>query len=99
LQKWFQILVCNLNIVQCSFSIIVSKSRSFKMAVFWVAAPCRLLWVYHRFRDLYCLHHQGDDLCPLTSEMLVNSYQSTRRYNPEDSHLLSHSLRSSRHIP
>jgi hypothetical protein len=23
-----------------------------------------------------------------TSETLVNSYQSTRRYNPEDSHLL-----------
>jgi hypothetical protein len=26
-----------------------------------------------------------------TSEALVNSYQSTRRYNPEDSHL--HTLR------
>jgi hypothetical protein len=25
-----------------------------------------------------------------TSETLVNSYQSTRRYNPEDSHLHSH---------
>jgi hypothetical protein len=24
-----------------------------------------------------------------TAETLVNSYQSTRRYNPEDSHLLS----------
>jgi hypothetical protein len=27
-----------------------------------VVAPCRLAWVYRRFRDLYCLHHQGDDL-------------------------------------
>jgi hypothetical protein len=25
-----------------------------------------------------------------TSEMLVNFYQTTRRYNPEDSHLRSH---------
>jgi hypothetical protein len=25
-----------------------------------------------------------------TSETLVNFYQTTRRYNPEDSHLLSH---------
>jgi hypothetical protein len=25
-----------------------------------------------------------------TSEMLVNSYQTTRRYNPEDSHLRTH---------
>jgi hypothetical protein len=48
-----------------------------KMAVFWVVAPCRLVRVYRRFRGLYCLHHQGE----------VNSYQSTRRYNPEDGHL------------
>jgi hypothetical protein len=25
-----------------------------------------------------------------TSEMLVSFYQTTRRYNPEDSHLLTH---------
>jgi hypothetical protein len=50
------------------------------MAVFWVVAPCRLARVYRRFGSLYCLHHQAD-------EMLENSYQSTRRYNPEDSHL------------
>jgi hypothetical protein len=25
-----------------------------------------------------------------TSEMLVNFYQTTRRYNPEDSHLRTH---------
>jgi hypothetical protein len=29
------------------------------MAVFWVVAPCRLVWLYQRFRGLYCLHHQG----------------------------------------
>jgi hypothetical protein len=27
-----------------------------------------------------------------TSETLVNFYQTTRRYNPEDSHLCSHSI-------
>jgi hypothetical protein len=26
----------------------------------------------------------------MTSEMLVNFYQTTRRYNPEDSHLRTH---------
>jgi hypothetical protein len=25
-----------------------------KMAAFWVVAPCRLVWVYQRFRGLYC---------------------------------------------
>jgi hypothetical protein len=29
-----------------------------KMAVFCVVSPCRLVWVYQRFRGLYCLHHQ-----------------------------------------
>jgi hypothetical protein len=31
-----------------------------KMAVFWIVAPCRLVWVYKYFRGLYCLHHHGD---------------------------------------
>jgi hypothetical protein len=68
-----------------------------KMAVFWVVAPCRLVEVYQHFRGPCCLHHQGDEwaisLIALmmeaarTSETLVNFYQSTWRYNPEDSHL------------
>jgi hypothetical protein len=29
------------------------------MAVFWVMAPCRLVEVYQRFRNSYCLRHQG----------------------------------------
>jgi hypothetical protein len=44
------------------------------MAVFWVVAPCSLVEVTQRFRGPCCLHPQGDD----------------RRYNPEDSHLLTH---------
>jgi hypothetical protein len=45
-------------------------------AVLWMNAE---IW-----RCPYCLHHQGDEC---HSETSVNSYQSTRRYNPEDSHL------------
>jgi hypothetical protein len=64
------------------------------MAVFWVLAPCNLEDVYQRFRGACCLHHQGDDALMLeaarTSETLANFYQTTWRYNPEDSHLLTH---------
>jgi hypothetical protein len=62
-----------------------------KMDVFWVAAPCSLVEVYQY--STCCLHYQGDEsLIALmmeaasTSETLVNIYQTTRRYNPEDSH-------------
>jgi hypothetical protein len=40
-----------------------------------------------------CLHHQGIALmmeAARTSETLVNFFQTTRRYNPEDSHLRTH---------
>jgi hypothetical protein len=48
-----------------------------KMAVFWFAAPC-LVEVYQHFRDTCCL------------SMLVDFYQSTWHYNPEDCHLHTH---------
>jgi hypothetical protein len=54
---------------------------SVKMAVFWVVAPCSLVVVYQRFRVPCCLHHQGDKFSS------VNFYQTTRSYNPEDTHL------------
>jgi hypothetical protein len=44
------------------------------MAVFWVVAPCRALMME----------------AARTSETLVNFYQTTWRYNPEDSHLRTH---------
>jgi hypothetical protein len=50
------------------------------MAVFWVVAPCSLVEVYQRFRGLMMEAAR-------TSETLVNFYQTTRRYIPEDSHL------------
>jgi hypothetical protein len=71
-----------------------------KMAVFWIVAPCILVEVYQRFRGPCCLHHQGDESLMMTinlmmeaertSETLVNFYQTTQRYNPEDSHLRTH---------
>jgi hypothetical protein len=45
-----------------------------KMAVFWVIAPCSLVALMME--------------AARTSETLVNFYQITRRYNPEDNHPL-----------
>jgi hypothetical protein len=62
-----------------------------KITVFLVAAPCILVEVYRRFRDAYCLHHQGDEYmieAASTSETSVNFYQTTRRNNPEYSRLV-----------
>jgi hypothetical protein len=66
------------------------------MAVFWVVAPGRLVLGYQRLRGQYIVQHQGDQglnammmEAARTSETLVNSYQSTWRYNPKDSHLHS----------
>jgi hypothetical protein len=64
-------------------------SASMKMAVFWVVVPCSLVEVYRRFKGDCCLHHQGAMVMDASSmsETLVNSFQTTRRNNPEDSHL------------
>jgi hypothetical protein len=67
-----------------------------KTAVFWVVAPCSLVEVCQCFRVSCCLHHQDDELlitlmeAARSSEMLANFYQTTRRYNPDDSHLRTH---------
>jgi hypothetical protein len=60
-----------------------------KMAVFWVVAPCSLVEVYQRFRGPFCLHYQIALMMEAarTSETLLNFYQTTQRYSPEDSHL------------
>jgi hypothetical protein len=56
------------------------------MAVVWVVAQCSLVEVYQRFRVLIALMTEA----ARTSETLVNFYQTTRRYNPEDSHIRTH---------
>jgi hypothetical protein len=51
--------------------------QQLRMAVFWVVAPCSLVDL------LIALMMEA----ARTSGTLVNFYQTTRRYNPEDSHL------------
>jgi hypothetical protein len=65
-----------------------------KMAVFWVVAPCSPVEIYQRFRGPVGPDDAGRFALMMeaatTSETLVNFYQTTRRYNPEDSHLRTH---------
>jgi hypothetical protein len=62
---------------------------SVKMDVLCVVAPCSLVEVYKRYRGPCCLHHQISLMMEAarTSETLVNFYQTTWHYNPEDSHV------------
>jgi hypothetical protein len=57
------------------------------MAVFWVAAPCFLVEVFQSLRGACCGLIALMMEAARTSETLVNFCQTTRRYNPEDSHL------------
>jgi hypothetical protein len=52
-----------------------------KMAVFWVVAPCSLVEIDRRFRDAYCLHHQGND-----RNISEDSHLHTRRREILKSH-------------
>jgi hypothetical protein len=64
-----------------------------KSAVFWVVAPCSLEEVNQRFRGLAASIIRAIALmmeAARTSETLVNFYQTTRCYNPEDSTLHTH---------
>jgi hypothetical protein len=54
-----------------------------KRAVFWVVAPCNLIEVTNVSEVFAALTIEA----VRTSETLVNFYQTTRCYNPEDSHL------------
>jgi hypothetical protein len=62
------------------------------MAVFWVEAPCNLLpWLIASYTSNR-FHVRGLLIALMmeaagSSETSVNFYQTTRRYNPEDSHL------------
>jgi hypothetical protein len=56
-----------------------------KIAVFWAVAPCSLVEALAASinRAVIALMMEA----ARTSEKLVNFYQTTRRYTPEDSHL------------
>jgi hypothetical protein len=68
----------------------ISKMRSLlnkKTRAFCDIAPCSIVGVDRRFRDVYCLHHQGDEIALMmeavrTSETSVHFNVTTRRYIP-----------------
>jgi hypothetical protein len=60
------------------FSTMQIINNNTKMAVFWVVAPCTLAMIALMIE------------AARASETLVNFDQTTRRYNPEDSHLRAH---------
>jgi hypothetical protein len=64
---------------ECLVAFEVLTAVSMKIAVFWVVAPCSLVEV---FRAIALMMEAAR-----TSETLVNFYQTTRCYNPEDSNL------------
>jgi hypothetical protein len=56
----------------------VLTAVSMKMAVFWVVEPCRLVWVYRRFGDLYCLHHQDDEWIRARNSVVIRGSKSDK---------------------
>jgi hypothetical protein len=54
----------------------VLTAVAMKMAVCWVVAPCGLVWVYRRFGDVYCLHHQGDESITQRTQTSVRSVRT-----------------------
>jgi hypothetical protein len=60
--------------------------RLFNDAVSSKVVIYRQLHSYRKFRAMIALMMEAVQ----TSETLVNSYQSSQRYNPEDSHLHTH---------
>jgi hypothetical protein len=59
------------------------------MAVFWVVAPCSLIVDFTNVSEVLAASiiraMSPGDGGSKASETLVNFYQTTRRYNPEDS--------------
>jgi hypothetical protein len=85
-KAWASIIIETL-CVSVGFDVLTAVNT--KMAVFWVVAPCSLVEVYEvldasNIRAMIALMMETER----TSETLVNFYQTTWRYNPEDSHLL-----------
>jgi hypothetical protein len=58
-----------------------------KAHVFWVVEPCNLVEVHRHFKARFELLMEGAS----TFETSMNFYQTTRRNQPEDSHLYTYS--------
>jgi hypothetical protein len=63
-----------------------------EMTGLWDIASCSLIKTDRCFRDVYYLHHQGDEHALMMeavsiSKTLVNFYQTTGHNISEDSHL------------
>jgi hypothetical protein len=67
------------------FTVKKQTLLTVKMAVFWVVTPCSLVEAseVHAASIIIVLMMEAASI----SETMVNFYQTTRRYNPEDSHL------------
>jgi hypothetical protein len=50
----------------------VLTAASMKIRDVWDVAPCNLVEVYRRFRDAYCLQHQG--VRPTSQKALILKY-------------------------
>jgi hypothetical protein len=69
---------------EVGFEVLTAAST--KMPVFWVIALCSLVEIYRLFRGTCCVIALMMESASI-SETSVNFYQTTRRYNPDDSHL------------
>jgi hypothetical protein len=54
-----------------------------KITVFWVLVQCSMEEIYQSFRGICCVNSPTMEAAS-TSETLVNFYQTTWRWNPED---------------
>jgi hypothetical protein len=54
-----KVVYLTVNTVARRIGIEVLMAVSTQIAVFWVIATCSLVEVYHCFRGICCLHHQG----------------------------------------
>lgn len=70
-----------------------------KIPVIWYVAPRGIVEADRRFRGSYSFLHHGDEgrralllVAVIASEMSVNIYDTTHRYNPEDNHLYPHTI-------
>jgi hypothetical protein len=67
----------------CGMKNEVFAAVKISTVVLWVMIPCRLVGGCQRFGGIYCLRLQEEG-CSISHKVLVTSYQTTRRHEPED---------------